>query len=205
MSFLGSDEAARLGLPLPVSEEKLVTAEKEHWCDLDSQSEVVVYRRWPYLKRIPPFKKRAITTTPYRLYRYTTPIHDHSIAFMGLPLVPNSYHTALIQALFAIACLDGKISLPSPGAMEEDIAFVNAWCRIRYPVHGYKGNVLETEMLSFTDSLLEQLGLSSHRLPEAERKTWKGWWADLVEPAFAESYSGILEEYRRKHTRAGEE
>ncbi|KAK3115531.1 hypothetical protein LTR53_005026 [Teratosphaeriaceae sp. CCFEE 6253] len=204
MSFLSNDEAARLGMPIPLSDEKLVAKEKERWRSLDEQAETKVLQRWPYLKQIPNFKKHPVTSMPYRLYRYTTPVHDHSIAFLGIPLVVNSYHTAPIQSLFAIACLDGAIPLPSPQAMEEDIAFVNAWSWIRYPVHGRKGNALNTEMLSFTDRLLEQLGLSSHRLPERERKTWKGWWADLVDPAFAANYGRILEEYRERYVSTGE-
>ncbi|KAK5720282.1 hypothetical protein LTR15_007555 [Elasticomyces elasticus] len=199
MTFLSSKEAARLGVPISLDEKELVAKEDQHWNVLDAQAGAQVLQRWPSMKQTAKFKRNAVTTTPYRLYRYTVPIHDHSIAFLGIPLVPNSYHTALVQALFAIACLDGKIDLPSPEAMEEDIAFVNAWCRTRYPAHGYKGNVLEMEMLSFTDSLLGQLGLSSHRLPEEARKTWKGWWADAVDPVLAKDYAGTLEEYRQKY------
>ncbi|TKA71127.1 hypothetical protein B0A55_08219 [Friedmanniomyces simplex] len=130
MPFLNSDEASRLGLPIPLSEEKLAATERAHWRTLDSHAEIKVLQRWVYLKQIPNVKKNPISTTPYRLYCYTTPIQDYSIAFLGLPLIPNSYHTAPIQPLFAIAHLDRTITLPSPQTMEEDIAFINAWCRI---------------------------------------------------------------------------
>jgi dimethylaniline monooxygenase (N-oxide forming) len=197
--FFRPAEAARLGVPLSLKEEVLVEKEKAYWEFMDSSAERAVVARWPYLRQVPRFRKTVFNTTSYRLYRHSLPVQDDTIAFLGIPLVPNSYHTSLVQTLFAIAALDGKLKLPSEHDMEKDIAYINAWNRFRYPVHGALGNVVEFEQTSFTDSLLEQLGLRSHRLSEQERKTWRGWWQDLTRPTYASDYAGLLDEYRRKY------
>ena len=57
---------------------------------------------------------------------------------------------------------------------------------------GWLGNVIDFEMVSYTDKLLAELGLSSHR--------YKGsWWADLTDPCLASDYAGIIDEYRNKY------
>ncbi|KAK5122395.1 hypothetical protein LTR85_003979 [Meristemomyces frigidus] len=197
-SFLGVQEAGRLGAPISLDQAAAVGREKAHWAELDEEADRKVLARWPCLANVPPFTPDPVLATPYRLYNMTLPIGDHSIAFLGLPLVPNSYHTALAQTLYAIAGLDGKLRLPPQEAMEKDVAFTNAWCKRRYPVHGHMGNVLEFEMVAFTDRLLAELGLESHRLGERERGTWSGWWMDLTDPCLAGDYGGLVDEYRRK-------
>lgn len=106
--------------------------------------------------------------------------------------MPNSYHTALAQTLYAIAAIDGTLKLPLKDEMEKEVAFINRWCTKRYPVHGYLGNVVEFEMVSFTDHLLDQLGLNSHRNKGS-------WWSDLTDPCLASDYGGLVDEYRRKY------
>lgn len=112
-------------------------------------------------------------------------------------LVPNSYHTAVAQTLLAIAALDGKLEPSSQQKMEEDVAFTNAWCGRRNPVHSYSGNVLEFETLSWTDKLLGQLQLSIHK-PQ-NTSTRSGWWSLMTDPALASDYAALLDEYRNKY------
>ena len=183
-------EKARLGLPLDLQQDAdFVEDEKQHWQNLDEQAERKVHKRWPYLASAPKFEQRPETSTPYRLYKLCVPITDQSIAFLGIPLLPNSYHTAVATTLWAIATLDGAHALPSPAAMEADVAFMSRWCANRYPVAGGLGNLIEFEMVSYTDSLLRELGLSSHRK--------EGWWADLTDPVLASDYAGVVDEFRR--------
>ncbi|EMC91068.1 hypothetical protein BAUCODRAFT_126990 [Baudoinia panamericana UAMH 10762] len=201
--FFSAKEAARLGLPIPLNETKLVDDERQLWRAEDSEAEKRVLARWPYLAQVLKVKANEVRATPYRLYRYTIPLHDHSIAFLGTAAVPNAYHTAVVQSLLAIAHLDGNLKLPTEAEMADDIAFVNAWSRIRYPLIGHPGNVLNFEMLSFTDIVLDQLGLSSHRLPAETRKRWTGWWQDLTQPSLAADYAGLIDEYRKKYHQSG--
>ena len=190
-------EAARIGLPINVEERELVKEEREHWSKLEDEADRKVLERWPYLAKVPEFRTRPIRTTSYKLYNVTIPTTDQSIAFLGLQLVPNSYHTALVQTLYAIAVLDGTLKLPPKAEMEKEVAFFNRWCKRRYPAHGWLGNVLEFEMVSFTDHLLDQLGLSSHRNKGS-------WWRDTTDPVLASDYVGLVDEYRRKYYQRGE-
>ncbi|KAK3683186.1 hypothetical protein LTR37_020471 [Vermiconidia calcicola] len=192
-SCFSTEEAARLGLPLNLNDSReLVEQSQQHWSKLEEEADRKVLSRWPYLTNAPKSKARPIRTTPYRLYNLTLPVSDQSIAFLGLQLVPNSYHTALAQTLYAIAGLDGVLKLPPKEEMEKEVAFIDRWCARRYPVHGHLGNVLDYEMVSFTDYLLKQLGLSSHR-------TKASWWADMTDPVVASDYAALVEEYRKKH------
>jgi hypothetical protein len=191
--YFSAKEAARVGLPVKIEETELVSEENRNWSKLEEEADRKVLERWPYLAYTPTFKIRPRRTTSYKLYNLTVPILDQSVAFLGLMLVPNSYHVALVQTLYAIAILDGALKLPSGDGMARQIAFINRWCARRYPVHGWLGNVVEFEMVSYTDHLLEQLGLSSHRNKNS-------WWSDLTDPCLASDYAGLVDEYRKKYS-----
>ena len=82
--------------------------------------------------------------------------------------------------------------LPAREVMEDDIAFKCRWSATRYPAHGQLGNIVEFEMLSYTDHLLDELGLSSHR-------NTNSWWSDLTDPCLASDYAGLMDEFRSKY------
>ena len=67
---------------------------------------------------------------------------------------------------------------------------MNAFSRRRYPSRGAAGDYLFFELVWYTDRLLEEVGLRSHR---------KGWWKDWVEPCLAADLKGAKGEYRRKY------
>ena len=95
--------------------------------------------------------------------------------------------------------MDGAHALPSPDEMEKQIAFSNAWCTRRYPQHGELGNALDSEMVGYTDHLLGELGLSSHR--RNDDHIWAGWWSSWVDPCCAVMYAGLIDEYRARYMR----
>ena len=189
--YFSPHEALKLGLPIRLDQTELVAEERNYWSRLEGEADGRVLQRWPYLAKTPRLPGHPPSTTPYKLYNLTVPIEDQSIAFLGLMFVPNSYHVALVQTLYAIAVLDGARNLPSRRDMETEVAFMNRWCARRYPVHGWLGNVVEFEMVSYTDHLLEQLGLNSHR-------SGSSWWSDLTDPCLASDYAGLVDEYRRR-------
>jgi cation diffusion facilitator CzcD-associated flavoprotein CzcO len=191
-SYFEDDEAAGLGLPVSLKNEANAKGLRREWSLLDEEADGEVLSRWPYLASVPKFNAPPPHTTPYRLYNMTIPPNDTSIAFLGYQHVPNSYHTSVVQTLYAIAVLDGALKLPSKDEINKSVAFIDRWCARRYPVHGWLGNVLDYEMVSFTDHLLDQLGLSSHRRMDS-------WWGDLTNPCLASDYAGLVDEYRRKH------
>lgn len=194
-TVFSSEEKARLGLPLNLeSEKELAEAERAKRQHLDEEADRKVLARWPYLASAPKFKKQPIASTPYRLYNMCVPTTNHSIAFLGVPVLPNSYHTCIATTLWAIAVLDGAHVLPSQTAMEADVSYISRWCARRYPVDGWLGNRVEFEMVSFTDKLLAELGLESHRDKQS-------WWRDWTDPCLASDYAGVVDEYRRKYLR----
>ncbi|KAK5164782.1 uncharacterized protein LTR77_009446 [Saxophila tyrrhenica] len=196
-SSFDAHEAAGLGLPVRLEEKEVVGEMKQHWAKLEEDADRKVLTRWPYLAQTSEFYHSSIDSTPYRLYNLTTPPNDQSIAFLGVQTVPNNYHTALAQTLYAIAVLDNKLSLPPVEEIEESISFMNRWCAWRYPLDGWKGNVLDYEMVSFTDHLLEDLGLNSHRSKES-------WWRDLTDPVLAADYAGLVDEFWGKYYKESE-
>ena len=88
-----------------------------------------------------------------------------------------------------MALLDGTLDLPSYEDMQGEIAYVNAWCGRRYPANGGLGNYMHYDVIAYTDALLAELGLSSHR---------KTWLKDFFSPCLANDLRGLIEEYKAK-------
>ena len=152
-----------------------------------------VCEQFPQLADPPSFKKKEMTKTPYKLYQHMASLDDDSIVFLGQIRVANSFRVSECQALWATAYLDGNIVLPFYDDMQAEIAYVNAFCKRRYPVYGSAGNYFHYDVIGYTDNLLKQLGLSSHRQ--------KGPWKNFVGPCFAGDLRGLIDEYKAKSYR----
>lgn len=94
------------------------------------------------------------------------------------------------QAIWATAYFDGNVKMPSLEQAQREVAYMNAFSRRRYPSHGAAGDYLFFELIWYTDKLLEEVGLKSHR---------KKWWADWVDPCLATDLKGARDEYRNKY------
>ena len=142
----------------------------------------------------PPHHRKHVTRTPYRLYKHIAPLSDidgaRSIVFIGQICVGNYFRAVEAQSLWATAYLDKKLVLPEVEERQEEVALFTAWCRRRYLNNGEGGNWMTFELVGYTDRLLEQLGLKSHR---------KGWFKDLFEPCKASDFKGLREEYLEKY------
>jgi dimethylaniline monooxygenase (N-oxide forming) len=103
----------------------------------------------------------------------------------------NSFRAAEAQAMWSTAYFSGHLALPTLAEMQQSVAYMNAFSRRRYPSHGQKGDCVFFELVWYTDHLLAEVGLKSHR---------PGWWkwAYWVEPYLARDLVGVKEEYRRK-------
>lgn len=88
--------------------------------------------------------------------------------------------------MWAAAYLDKKVALPDAEERRKEAALFTAWCRRRYLSNGEKGNRITFEMVGYTDRLLEQLGLKTHR---------KGWFRDCFEPCRQSDFRGLRDEY----------
>ena len=173
--------------------------------ELEKLKGAEILARFPVLAHPPAHHKLKSTYTPFRLHRAMVPpsdMMDHSIIFLGKMVVGNNFRAAEVQALWAVAYLDGNL-YPSildwkprfidneRRLIEEEIAKTVAWCRNRYLSKGELGNWFYFDMIDYTDMLLAELGLTSHKR--------KGWLRNLFAPCRAEDLKGLVGEYKRSY------
>ena len=185
--FFSETQLCELGLPHSLSCHCL--DDTVEWHMLQEAADKEVIDEYPKLAHPPDFYQKPMTKTPYRLYKCIAPLDDDSIVFLGQIRIANNFRVAECQALWAMALLDGTLDLPSYEDMQGEIAYVNAWCRRRYPANGGLGNYMHYDVIAYTDALLAELGLSSHR---------KTWLKDFFSPCLANDLRGLIEEYKAK-------
>ena len=186
--------AATLGLPVDVGSVNCII--EAHWNGLLDGAVKDVHHVLPVLdsqwaKTCGDPKSSHTELTPFRLWKCIVPLHDQSIMFVGKLMLGNHFRNAEVQALFACAMLSGILELPPLEDREHDVARTIAWCRKRYP--GGKGklaNWFYWDMVPYTDMLLAELGLRSHR----KASTWK----DLFRPCFADDLADLIDELKAK-------
>ena len=110
--------------------------------------------------------------------------------FIGHVGVGNYFPVVQCQSIWATAYFDNKLILPSKEEQEKDVALFTTWCSRRYLSNGIEGNNMTMEAIGYTDRLLEQLGLRSHR---------RGWFRDLFFPFKASTFAGLQDEYVKKY------
>ena len=178
-----------LDLGLPMANTESTPEETAGWETLEDRGDRNILARFPLLRYPPAHFKTKPLYTPCRLYKAMVPIvdiEDHSIIFLGNLIVGNNFRVAEVQALWAVAYLDGNIQLQRQG-MELEIGETVAWCRRRYLSKGDLGSWFYFDALDYTDMLLEQLGLRSHRS--------RGWLKDLFGPCKAADLKYLADEY----------
>lgn len=184
--YLDPNTAYSLGLASPLSGVDIV--EEEKWRVLEEAADSGILQQFPVLAQPPPYYKCERNESPFRLYNCMLPIRDHSIAFLGKMHLANHTYNSEVQSLFAIAAMDGTVSLPSDAEMEKDVALVRAWQKRRYPAKGVAGNWFWFDVVPYVDTVLKRLGLKSHLSPGL-----KG----VFKPAEAKDFRGIIDEYKR--------
>lgn len=184
------DLIVSLGLSVPEHQKHHLF--RSYWNVLWVAAAKNVLARFPILKYRPPHHKEdpSNNLTPVRLYKGILPINDRSIAFVGQMLLGNNFRSAEVQALYAVSALDGTLSLPSKAQMEVSVAHMVTWDRLRYLSKGQPGNWLYWDLVPYTDNLLDELGLRSHRHSNQLK--------DMFAPCFASDLTGLIEEYRAK-------
>ncbi|TGO18081.1 hypothetical protein BTUL_0012g00250 [Botrytis tulipae] len=181
-------EAYYLGLPHFKSMESI--KERSFWDQLYEEADRRVIAKFPLLENPPPHQNRASPdTSVQRLYKGIAPLADDTIAFLGGIDISNSFRAAETQAIWTTAYFDGNIKLPPLEKRLEEVAYMGAFSKRRYPTHGQKGECFFFELVWYTDALLHEVGLRSHR---------KGWWADFMEPCLASDLKGMKDEYKQK-------
>jgi dimethylaniline monooxygenase (N-oxide forming) len=164
---------------------------RRYWKTLDQEAEVKIDVEMPTLSREEPYRKPDTQHSPLRLYKSMLPLEDRTIVLLGRTVIAHAFPAAEVTALWAVAALDINIALPSVEAMREEIALVVAWSRRRYPSRGWQAMWFPWDLLPFTDMLLKQLGLASHR--------GSSWWSDLTTPASLWRLRGLISEYKTRY------
>lgn len=197
--FLDEDLAWKLGLasPLPKAEgERINATDQVEWLELEQAADAEICHFFPRLRKPPPHHTCAPTQSPFRLYKYMVPTnHEMSgIVFLGHIVIGNNFRAAECQALWAVAYLDSQLSLPPRKEMKREVAMSIAWCRRRYLTKGALGHWLYFDLVPYTDALLEQLGLNSHRKKSKSK--------DFFSPCIADDLKDLLSELRKRQSLA---
>jgi dimethylaniline monooxygenase (N-oxide forming) len=138
-SIFSTEQSAELGLPTNLSEESV--SDREHWESLIGEADKEVLSRFPRLEAQPVFPGGRERTSPAKLYRSMVPtnpeFNDGSIVFLGHFISRDAMTVAEIQALWAVAYMNGKLQEKTQKEMKEDVALVIAWRRRRYLGDGH--------------------------------------------------------------------
>lgn len=186
--FLSQEQVVDFGLPHDPGEDNVEESQK--WTSLLDAADKQVLTQFPVLANPPPYFQRPTKSTGTRLYNGMTPLSDNSIAFVGHVLVSNAFRNAEAQAIWTTAYFDKNIKLPETEQAEKEIAYMNAFSKRRYPSHGVTGAYFHFDLVGYTDKLMRDIGLTSHR------KGW--WWSDLTSPCLASDFKDIKDEYLAK-------
>lgn len=188
--FLCSKQEVKLGLPHdPCKDSK---EDSESWSDLMAVADQQIMQQYPMLARPPPDCRPAsgASLTPARLYNGIASLTDASIVFLGRARMSNNFRGAEAQAIWATAYWDGNVTIPPPKQAQREVAYMNAFSRRRYPSRGVDGLNFHTDLVWYTDKLLCEAGMASHR---------KGWWGDPDEPCLASDFKDCKDEYMANH------
>ena len=179
--------ASHIGLPSPLKEEDSA------WKALDAKADVDTLSRFPGLMYPPSYRVKHSSYAPFRLYKTMAPISadfDRSVLFLGRLVTGNNFLLVEVQALWAVAYLDGHLQC-SPAEMRWDVAKMVTWSRRRYLNKGWLGYWFFFDVVEYSDMLLAQMGLRSHR------SSWRV--PDALFPWRPKDLKGLLEEYKAKY------
>ena len=211
-----SELAAELGLSQALPTHDVKETSNDETDAADESFNGSIGTQFPLLGNPPrSFTTKPALYSPFRLYKAVAPLSDlssHSIVLLGKLVVGNNFRVAEAQALWAVAYLDGHITPSTSDAVtnindqhhdfgakaEEEVNKTVAWCRRRYLDKGRLGSWFFFDAISYSDMLLAQIGLKSHR-----GKGWFGWFRDLFAPCRAKDMKDLADEYKKLYPREG--
>lgn len=134
VASFSAEQSMELGLPMDLMEESVL--DRKYWESLIAEADKEVLLRFPRLEEQSVFPGRTEPTSTAKLYRSMVPtnseFNDGSIVFLGHIMARDTMSLAEIQALWAVAYLNGKLPSKTKQEMDEDVALVIAWRRRRY-------------------------------------------------------------------------
>ena len=187
--FLTKDQVVELGLPhSPEDDPQTVSS---MWASLMEKVDRQVLADFPKLGNPPPHYSNTRKVTPSRLFNGIAPLNDESIVFVGHAILSNSFRAAEAQAIWVTAYFDHNTKLPPNDQAMQEVAYVAAFTKRRYPSHGVSGNYFHLDLVGYTDKLMADVNLVSHRQ--------KGWYSNFVDPCLASDYRDMKHEYLQKY------
>ncbi len=98
------------------------------------------------------------------LYRHMLPAKVADLAFVGSEVATiSNIATHAIQAEWLAALLRGRLPLPSPAAMAEEVESVKGWKRGWMPETPSRASLVLLHQIHYHDRLLQDLGLPHRR------------------------------------------
>ena len=188
--FFTPEQIRELGLPHDPDQN--LDEDSKTWNDLMDAADHQILNQYPILGR-PPAGCKPVTGagfTPARLYQGMASLADDSIVFLGRARMANNFIGAEAQAIWATAYWDQHVTVPRYSQAQHEVAYMNAFSRRRYPSRGVDGLNFHTDLIWYTEKILCEAGLTSHR---------KEWWVDPEEPYLANVFRDCKDEYLAKH------
>lgn len=186
--FLSCEQTLKLGLPHHLPND--LSQEERLWSNLMEAADQQILSQHPILAKPPSDCASTGNMTPARLFQGIAPLTDPSIVFLGRCRTSANFLLAEAQAIWTTAYWNGHITLPLTEQARRDVAYMNAFSRRRYPTRGGDGVNFQRDLLWYTDTLLSEAGLTSHR---------KEWWNDPDAPLFASDLKDCRDEYIAKY------
>ncbi|TGO28034.1 hypothetical protein BPAE_0033g00360 [Botrytis paeoniae] len=194
--FLTPAQIREFGLPHPVIDDS--EEESRIWESFTQNATQEILTSFPKLRNPPGpthtqdqhKTNQAVPTTPTRLYNLLAPLNDlenPSLVFLSHIHLSNAFRLAEAQAIWATAYFSSHLTLPGLQEARREVAYQNTFSKLRYPAHGGRGNYFHLDLVGYTDLLMRDVGLASHKK--------KGWWGDLLGPCVAGDYGGMREEF----------
>ncbi|EON97304.1 putative flavin-binding monooxygenase-like protein [Phaeoacremonium minimum UCRPA7] len=185
LKFAGLDEQA---LGLPFSEELQTKLNRE----FDGR----ILEDFPILKDQPQLRFQRRPAEPLRYYRFMVPpgqLKKRNIAFAGMISSVSTAICATAQGIWISAFMDGKLEREAKTQEEitQEIMLHTQWGKWRYPC-GYGASLpdLVFEGIPYTDMLLKDLGIKSHRKPSL--------YKELTQAYAPADYNGVMDEWKAK-------
>ena len=198
VDFFEPDEARQLGIPIPLDGQD--EAMKDMWKRYEADASKAVTDALAQLRHAPATEDHS-EMTRFRMYRQILSPkllarEDRSISFVGFVANAQTAACGEILALWAVAWMEDlhPAPLPSETEMEKEVSMVNAWMSKRYGASGQREPDIVTEIQSFFDVLMGDLGLQAERKRAASSAFWREW----LEPYEACDYKGVVKEFLSK-------
>jgi dimethylaniline monooxygenase (N-oxide forming) len=149
------------GLPHPPGADS--ESVNKTWADLMETADRQVLADFPKLKFPPEHRRDEPKVMPSRLYNGIVPLKDDSVAFAGHVILSNAFRTTEAQAIWITAYFDRYINIHPRNETMKKVAYINAFPKRRYPSHGAIGNYFHLDLVGYTDKLMADIGLVSHK------------------------------------------